>query len=64
MKIYGNKNNTNELFLQNRNRLTDFEKLMVTKGDRWGSGKGWTGVWDWHMHTGVYRKIGHWEPAV
>ena len=24
--------------LQNRNKFTDFEKLMVTKGDRWGGG--------------------------
>ena len=26
-------------YLQNRNRLTDFEKLMVTKGDRSGGGR-------------------------
>ena len=25
--------------LQKRNRLTDFEKLMVTKGDRWRVGR-------------------------
>ena len=26
-------------FLQNRSTLTDFEKLTVTKGDRWGLGR-------------------------
>ena len=31
--------------LQNRNRLTDFvNKLMVTKGDRWGGGRGELGI--------------------
>ena len=35
-----NKNDTNKLILQNRNRLTDFEiKLMVTKGEMWGEGR-------------------------
>ena len=24
------------MYRQNRNRLTHFEKLMVTEGDRWG----------------------------
>ena len=32
--------------MQNRNRLTDFEKLMATKGDRWEGREGWVGVWD------------------
>ena len=27
--------------MQNRNRLTDFEKLAVTKGDRWVEGIDW-----------------------
>ena len=40
------KNDTNELIYNNRNRLTDFEnKLMVTKGERWG-GRGKLGGWD------------------
>ena len=41
-------------YLQNRNRLTDFEnKHMVTKGDKVvGGGMNW-GVWDCHMHTEV-----------
>ena len=31
------KNDTNEVFLQNRNRLPDLEiKSMVTKGETWG----------------------------
>ena len=40
-------------YLQNRNRLIDFEKYMVTKGDRWQGGDGLE-VWDWHMHTYIY----------
>ena len=31
--------------MQNRNRLIEFEKLRVTKGDRLGGGDG-LGVWD------------------
>ena len=31
---------------ENRNRFTDFEKLMVTKGDRWEGRDRWTGGWD------------------
>ena len=47
-------------YLQNRNRLTDFEKLLVTKGDRdrFREWEGWTGgVSDWHMNTEVYGTI-------
>ena len=45
-------------YLQNRNRLTDFEnKLLVTKGERWWEGIDW--VWDWHMHTLVCGMTGH-----
>ena len=50
-------------FLQNRNRLTDFGKVMVTKGDRWGSGRDGLGVWDWHMHIEMYGMI-HQQGAV
>ena len=33
------KNDTNEVFLQNRNRLPDLEiKSMFTKGETWGEG--------------------------
>ena len=32
--------------MKNRNRLTDSEKLMVTKGDRRGW-EGWTGGLGW-----------------
>ena len=32
-------------YLQNRNRLTNFEKLTVTKGDRFG-GRDGLGAWD------------------
>ena len=37
---------------------TDLEKIMVTKGNRWGQGKEGLGLWDWHMHTEVYGMIG------
>ena len=42
------KNDTNELI--HKSRLTDLEnKLMVTRGrDR-------LGVWDWHVHTSVFK---------
>ena len=34
-------------YLQKRNRLPDFEnKFMVSKGDRWGQGRGGLWVWD------------------
>ena len=37
------KKDTNEP--QNRNRFLDFvNKLMVTKGDRWGGGRGELGI--------------------
>ena len=35
--------------LQNRKRLTDFEKLMVTKGDRLWGGRGGLKVWDGNL---------------
>ena len=44
-----------------RNRLTDFEKLMVTKG--MGGGRGRLGFWDWHMNTEVYGMIDQQVPA-
>ena len=50
--------------MQNRKRLIDFEKLMVTKGDSLGGGRDGRGVWGWHMHTEVYRMTGQWGPAV
>ena len=34
---------------------------MVTKS---GGRRDALGVWDWHMHTEVYRIIGQWRPAV
>ena len=32
--------------MQNRNRLPDFEKLLVSKGDKWVGERGGLGVWD------------------
>ena len=51
-------------YLHNRNRLTDLEKLMITKEDRWGSGRDGQGLWDWHMYTDVYGMMGQRGPAV
>ena len=51
--------------MQDRNRFTDFEKLMVSRGDRWGWGGGdGLGIWDWHLHTVVYGMTGQQGPAV
>ena len=50
-------------YLQNRRRLTHSEDLMVTKGDRLGSGRDGLGIWDWHMNTQIYGMIGQWGPA-
>ena len=41
VKLYlyvgSNKNDTKRIYLENRNRLTDFEnKLLVTKKETWG----------------------------
>ena len=42
-------------YLQHRKRLTDFEKLMVTKGDRWGKWEGWTwGLGLAYAHWGIW----------
>ena len=52
-------------YLQNRNRLKAFEKLMFTKEDRWGwQGSDGLGVWEWHMHTEVYGMIDQLGPSV
>ena len=55
------KRDKNELICRTE---TDFEKLMVTKGDRWGVGRDGLGVWVWHMHTEVHGMTGQGGPAV
>ena len=62
--IFGTKRGYKCTYLQNRNRLTDFENLMITKGDRFGGGGNGLGVWYWHMHTEVYGMTGKCGPAV
>lgn len=50
--------------MQNRNRLTHFEKLMFQRGQvGGGGGRDRLGVWDWHVHMEVYGTIGQWGPA-
>ena len=42
-----------QVYLQNR--LTDLEKeLMATRGERWGMRNSWV-VWDWHVHTALFK---------
>ena len=42
-----------QIYLQNR--LTDLEKeLMATRGERWGM-RNSLGVWDWHVHTAIFK---------
>ena len=43
---------------------SDFEKLMVAKGDGLGEGRDGLGVWDWHLHAKVQGTIGQRGPAV
>jgi len=52
--------------LQNRNRFTGFEKLIFTKGPggRGDREKGWTRVWNRHMHTEIYETLSQRGPAV
>ena len=41
-------------YLQNRNRFTDLEnELMVPGGD--GGRRDRLGVWDWHVHTAIFK---------
>ena len=49
--------------MQNRDRFTDFEKLMITKEAGVGRRDGLE-VWDWHMHTEAYGMTGQWGPTV
>ena len=50
------KNDTSEcvfkwMCIQNKNRLTDIEKLIVTKVE----GRGDKLVWDWQIQTTIYK---------
>ena len=57
------KMDTNELISRREKDLRDFEnKLVVTKGDRWGSNV--LGFWDWHMSPVVYGMIGQCGPEL
>ena len=51
------------IYLQNRNRRTDFEnKLIVTKGDE--RQEGWTGDLGLTYHTVLNGITGQWQPVV
>ena len=45
-------------------KLTQTEKLKVTKGDGQRVGRDELGIWDWHMHTELYGTTGPWGHAV
>ena len=61
--LKGEKKRYRSTPMQNKNRLTAFEnKLMVTKGDRWGRAGLWVGYW--HMHTEVFGVIGQQGPVI
>ena len=51
--------------LQNRNRFTGCEKLIVTKWDSQWGGMGWGFVIGiCYMQIEIYGMIGQWGPAV
>ena len=50
-------------YVQNRNRLTDFEKHDYQRGQV-GCGVDGLEIWDWHLQADVYGMIGQWGPAV
>ena len=50
-------------YLQNRNRLTDSEWTDGYQGERVG-GRGRLGVWDWHVHTAIFKIDNQQEPTV
>ena len=50
-------------YKQNRNRPTNIEnKPVVTKGEREGKDK--LGIWDYHIHTTIYKTGNQQGPTV
>ena len=56
------KKNTNELICRTNTDSQTLKNLWLPT--RTGGGAGGLGVWDWHVHTGVYGMMGQWGPAV
>ena len=52
--------------LQNRNRLTDLENdFMATQARGRGGGAGdRLGVWDWHVHTAIFKTGNQQRPTI
>ena len=50
-------------YLQNRNRLTDLEnELIVTKRGR--QGRDSLEIWDWHVHTAIFKTDNQQGPTI
>ena len=49
-------------YLQNRNRLTDIEDELMLLGGNGGGER--LGVWDWHVHTAIFKIDNQQGPAV
>ena len=39
----------------NRNRLTDLEKKLMVMGQGRVGGRDRLGVWDWYVHTAIFK---------
>ena len=51
-------------YLQNRNRLTDLEnEFTVTRREVW-AGRDRLKVWDWYIHTAIFKIYNQHRPAV
>ena len=50
-------------YLQNRNRLTDLENELMVTGGRW-RGRDRLGVWNWLVHTGIFKIDNQQGPTV
>ena len=60
--LFKKKKIQTNLFVEQK-QIHRLEKITVTKGDQC-RGKEGLRVWDWYMHTEVYRMTGQQSPAV
>ena len=54
---------TDELIYRKESVSQTLKNWWLPKGTG-GGGRDGLEVWDWHMHTEVYGKIGRWGPAI
>ena len=57
------KNDRNELIYKTETSSDLENKLMVTKGQRWG-GEDKLGVWVWYIHTPIFKVDNQQGPTV